>query len=503
MPQNEIFPFYGDFIGNDFVKPSQPSGSFESVNPANLKDVVLRGTYQFDRVHEACMSARSAFRSWAELTVGARQNFLAKLKEAFIAHADELAAVITREMGKPLWEAQREVRAAIKNFDSVFYYSAHLVDTWKVDEASKHAQGSVSFKPRGVMAVIGPFNFPVYVPIEHMLPALITGNTVVFKPSEWTPAVGQVIAQLFEKARFPKGVFNMVQGSADTGKRLVMHETVEGVLFTGSYETGFKIKQDTLPHFWKITALQMGGKNAAIVFDDANIKQALQENLIGSYITSGQRCTSTSRVILMRPIANEFIEKFHQAAKKLMIGPGEENPFMGPLISGAAVDKYLRFQGIAIRENCEQIMRGKQLDGDKLGHFVTPSIYVVRRHDPHSVYQKTEVFGPNVAIYIVDEPEQALDIINSSSYGLSLSVFSRERSRFEFCRKRARIGMTNWNLSTVRISSYLPFGGMGKSGNGNPSGSFEVFNCTYPVASLEAHEDEFVPAKLPGFFIEE
>jgi len=208
----------------------------------------------------------------------------------------------------------------------------------------------------------------------------------------------------------------------------------------------------------------MGGKNAAVVWDDCDIKKAVYENLVGCFITTGQRCSATSRLIVRKSIADKFIHHFHEGAKKLSIGYGFDNPFMGPLINSASVDKYLRFQGIAARENCQQVMRGKVLELSEEGYYVTPSINLVQKPDLNSIYQKTEVFGPNVAIYTVEDIGEAIQIVNSSSYGLALSVFSDDREVFENLFRLSRVGVMNWNRGTVGASSRLPFGGMGKSG---------------------------------------
>jgi succinylglutamic semialdehyde dehydrogenase len=353
------------------------------------------------------------------------------------------------------------------------------------------------------MAVIGPFNFPGHLPNGQIIPALLTGNTVVFKPSEITPGVGQVMAEIFEHVKFPPGVINVIHGNGEVGKRLAMNEYVEGVLFTGSYETGFRIKQDILPHFWKIAALEMGGKNTAVVWDDCDVKKAVYENIMGAFMTTGQRCSATSRIIVRKSIADKFIDLFHTAAKKISINYAFENPFMGPLINSAALDKYLRFQGIAKREGSESIMRGKVFEIDREGHYVTPSINIVTKPDINSIYQKTEVFGPNVAIYMVEEISEAVKIINQSSYGLALSVFSGDREVYQYCFDRSRVGIVNFNRSTVGASSKLPFGGMGKSGNNQPTGTFAIYSCTYPVACLEDGGPLDISKAPPGMNFEQ
>jgi succinylglutamic semialdehyde dehydrogenase len=485
MEHRQPIAYLGDFIDGQFVRPRKPDGEWANASPADLKDQVIRLEYEYNQVDEACKVAREAFHSWSSLTFEQRRPYLLRLKEIFLTHADEMAEVISRETGKPFWETQGEAKALASKIDVTLNESIRLVADQKVENALPGTTGYIRYKPRGVMAVIGPFNFPAHLPNGHIIPALATGNTIVFKPSEMTPATGQLMAQLYERAQFPKGVFNMVQGRGPSGERLVLNENVEGILFTGSYEVGLKIKQATMTHFWKILALEMGGKNASIVWDDADLDKAVFENVVGAFSSTGQRCSCTSRLILGRNIADQFISRFYEAAKKLSIGHWREQVFMGPLINEQSVEKYIRFQGIAKREGCESLMRGKSLDLPYPGYYVTPSINIVTKPDPESIYQKTELFGPNVAIYTVDDYDEALDIVNSSSFGLVASVFTQDRAKYERALHRARVGLVNWNRATVGASSRLPFGGMGKSGNHQPSAHFAVYYCTAPYACLE------------------
>ncbi len=399
--------------------------------------------------------------------------------------AGEVTEIIARETGKPLWESKTEAAALAGKIDITLSHSLKQVAEEEVKDALPGISGYVRHKPRGVMAVVGPFNFPAHLPNGHIIPALITGNTVVFKPSDKTPAVGQWMAECFEAAQFPEGVFNLVQGKVETGKRLVNHEAVDGVLFTGSYEVGLKIKQDTLTHFRKILALEMGGKNASVVWEDADLKKAVYESLIGSFMTAGQRCSCTSRIVLHRSIRDQFIDQFYASAKKLKIGHWRDDVFMGPLISADSVEKYIRYQEIAKREGAESLMRGKALNLENEGYYVTPSINLVGKFDPASVYQKSEIFGPNVAIYTVDSFEEALAINNSSGFGLVMSLFTKSRSLFDKALIEAQVGVLNLNRTTNGASSRLPFGGVNKSGNDRPSGNAAVLYTTVPVASLE------------------
>ncbi len=488
--------FLGDYIDGRFVKPDRADGEFKSVSPGDLKDVISHLEYRHEHIAMATKAAREAFPKWARLPQEQRFALLRKLKEVYTAHADQLTETIARETGKPKWDAAGEAKAMINKIDITLDHSMRLVKQERIANALPGVDGVVTHMARGVMAVLGPFNFPGHLPNGHIVPALATGNTVVFKPSELTPMVGQLMAQLFEKAEFPKGVFNLVQGEGETGKRLVADENVDGILFTGSYETGLKIKQKTVEQYWKILALEMGGKNATIVWDDADLNKAIYETTIGAFMSTGQRCSCTSRIILHDSIADKFIDKFYETAKKLTIGHWQDNPFMGPLINAGAVEKYVRFQEIASREGAERLMRGKALDLDKKGYYVTPSICLVDKYREDSVYQKSEIFGPNVAIYRTKDLDEALKINSSTGFGLVTSIFSKNRSIYEETLFRARSGLVNWNRTTNGASSKLPFGGLGKSGNDRPAADFAVTYCTVPVAS---HEDTtpFDPKAAP------
>jgi succinylglutamic semialdehyde dehydrogenase len=490
--------YKGDFINGQFVPVSKGDGEFKDHSPSDLTDLVLAVPFKHEHIDEACAAAKKAYPAWATLPQSERKNYLLRLKELFDSHADQMAEIIGRDTGKPLWEALTEAKALSAKIDITLNHSLNLVSEERVPNALPQVEGVIRHRSRGVMAVVGPFNFPAHLPNGHIIPALIAGNTVVFKPSEQTPAVGQFYAELFEKAQFPKGVFNLVQGDGAAGGRLVANEHVDGILFTGSYEVGLKIKQETLTHYWKILALEMGGKNATIVWDDADMDKALYETLVGAYMTAGQRCSCTSRIILHPKIAEEFTERFYLAAKKLSIGHWSENHFMGPLVNAAAVEKYIRFQEIANRENCESLMRGKALDLKHKGYYVTPSIHLVKKFDLNSVYQKSEIFGPNVAIYQTDNFDEAMSIVNSTGYGLVMALFSKNKSLYEEALFKARVGLLNWNRTTNGSSSKLPFGGMGKSGNDRPSAHYAIQYCTIPVGSLE-DMTSFDPTKiLPG-----
>lgn len=478
--------FKGDFISGNFTQPPQPDGEFKDISPSDIKDEVGVVKYSRDHIAIATESAQKAHKSWSRLTLDERLSYLMKLKDSFIKNKDRIALAISRDTGKPLWEALTEATALVSKIDITVNHSLKLVSEERVADALPKVEGVIRYKSRGVMAVLGPFNFPAHLPNGHIVPALIMGNTIVFKPSEQTPMVAQVYSECFEQAQLPSGVFNMVQGDAESGRKLVLDEAVDGILFTGSYEVGLKIKQETLTHYWKLLALEMGGKNATVVWDDADLDKSVYETITGSYLSAGQRCSGTSRIFVHASIADQFIDRFYKMAKQLTIGHYQDNPFMGPLINHSAVEKYLRFQEIAKREGCESLMRGKVLENTKFqGHYVTPSINLVEHFNPDSIYQKNEIFGPNVSICRVTDFEETTSMVNSTGFGLVAALFTKNRSLYKKAIQDYRVGLLNWNRTTNGASSKLPFGGLGKSGNDRPSGHFAIQYCAVPLASLE------------------
>jgi succinylglutamic semialdehyde dehydrogenase len=503
MPKPQFhFKSQGCFIDGQFQQPQDPNGDWVSRSPADFSDELGRFQYGYSMVDRATRSAREAFSKWKKVPASERAALLKKYQEALRKREDAIVETIAREVGKPLWESKTELTAMVNKVDVTINESMKLVSDFEIPKIMEGATGACRYRPLGVMAVIGPFNFPGHLPNGHIVPALMTGNTVVFKPSEKAPMVGQLMAECFQEAGFPPGVFNLLQGEREVGRRLCVSEQVDGVLFTGSYEVGTRIKQDTLQQHWKLLALEMGGKNASIVCEDADLDFALHETLFSAFVTAGQRCSATSRIIVARKNFDTFVKRFHERAKAFAIGHPLDNPFMGPLIDSGSVDRYMKFLGIAVREGFELVMRGKSLELPVKGNYVTPSICAFRdatlEQARKSVYQQTELFAPNVAIVPADELEEAIALANVTQYGLVASVFTASRESYEKCLDGLQMGLVNWNKSTVGASSRLPFGGLKKSGNHFPTALSAPLYCTAPVASLEAPEPKLPASFSPG-----
>lgn len=491
------FTVLGNYIDGAFRIPERPGGAIRSVNPGDPDDVVGEFPWEVDAVDEAVAAARRAFPAWSRTPFEERAATLRRYADAVTKNAERLAEQISREMGKVLWEARTEVKAVAGKVPITLEDGMRLV----ADVQPAGVEGRVRYMPRGVMAVIGPFNFPAHLPNGHIVPALATGNTVVFKPASYTPGVGQIMAECIHEAGFPPGVFNLVQVPGRHGDRLVGHRDVDGILFTGSTEVGMHIEQVTLEQHWKLAALEMGGKNPAIVLDDAPFDLALYEVLTAAFLTSGQRCTATSRVICQRGIADRFAERLAEATRNLVVGEQRDpNAFMGPLVDRKAAEAFDAWQAIAREEGAETLAEGGLIEDAPVrgAAFVRPSVHRVPNVNRSSRYQREELFAPDTCIYTVDTLEEAIALAEDTEYGLACSIFTAREDAYLEAVRGVRAGVINWNRSTVGASSKLPFGGMKKSGNGHPAALFSVYYCTYPVASLE-NDKPFDPTSLlPG-----
>lgn len=494
--------FKGNFINGRFLVPKDASGTWVSKSPADFTDELGTIHYSYQIIDEVVSVARDAFKSWKKVSLAERAQSLKRYQEVLKSRQDEIAEIIAREVGKPLWESKTEVSAMINKVDVTLNDSMKLIESYSIPDIMPATVGTVRYKPLGVMAVVGPFNFPGHLANGHIVPALLTGNTVIFKPSEKSPIVGQLMAECFMEAGFPAGVFNLIQGEKETSRRLCIHEGVDGVLFTGSYEVGTRIKQDTLQQYWKLLALEMGGKNATIITEDADFEVALLETFTSSFITTGQRCSCTSRVFVHESIFEKFVKSFHEKAKKFAIGHPLDNPFMGSIIDSSIMDRYIKFMGIAEREGFNVLMRAKTLDLDYKGNYVTPSICTISNLSlsaaEKSVYQQTELFAPNVSIVGYSDLEEAVELANSTAYGLVASIFCQSKETYMKAWEGLEVGLVNWNRSTVGASSRLPFGGLKKSGNHFPTALTATGYCTYPVASLEVQEPKVNSATFLG-----
>ncbi len=496
--------------------------TLHSRNPAAAASIIWQGGSSPAHTDDAIAAARSALPTWSAWPFEQRAKVLRSFKALAIKHEAALTALIRDEVGKPTWDAKAEAQLLAAKVDITLDAGnpgAPLarVGGFEVPLAPTRT-GRCWFRPHGVMAVIGPFNFPAHLPNGHIVPALAMGNTIVFKPSDKAPAVGEFLAALFHEALAehgaPPGVLNLVQGGADIASKLVSHEDIDGVLFTGSWPVGRRIMEANLDRPGRLLALEMGGSNAAVVMDDADLRQAAIECVRSAFITAGQRCTCTRRLIIHESVAPRLIPAICKAASSLIIGsPDADHPvFMGPLISEAARAAALGAIASLARAGGELLVEPRAIDGPSTqaspGWYMSPGVMRVDRFVPFThgasgthAGADIEIFAPFLRISVVTSFEEAIEQVNATSFGLAASIFTRSRDHADRFMREARAGCVNWNTGTAGASSKLPFGGLGHSGNHRPAGAFSLDYCAYPVAGMvESGETATIP---PGMHLDD
>jgi len=461
----------GNFIDNQWIKPTG-GAVIRSINPATADEVVLEAPTDPAHAALAVSAAARAWPAWAALSSDERMAALRRFGRELAGRTEALARAITMEMGKTIREARIEATSLIQRIEMVGEQQLPAVKAWSAPGVA----GECRYHPLGVIAVIGPYNFPLHLCHAHILPALATGNTVVVKPSERTPLAFQRYMEAWAGAGLPP-VLHMVQGGGDIGRALLATKELRGVALTGSWRTGHAITKAMIDRPEVLVALEMGGQNMAIVLEDADLEQALEGVLLGGYLTTGQRCTCTSRVLVQKSIAPAFIDRLKKAVARLTFGDPMGDFFMGPMASIGDRDRVEALCRAGREAGAELLLAPEIKDG---GAWRGPSIHLIAK-DHDSDYTREEVFGPDLAVTVVDDLDDAINIVKSSPFGLSVSLFSARRAAFESVYLHTNVGCVNWNRSTNRQSGALPFGGVGKSGNFRAAGSDAVRYTTYPV----------------------
>ncbi|MBA3394704.1 MAG: aldehyde dehydrogenase family protein [Deltaproteobacteria bacterium] len=467
----------GNFIGGAFVAPS--GHALVSRNPAADGAVVFETGYSVSAVADAASASATAQPAWAALSLAERGTHLERFKQELAGRAQALADAIVLETGKLRSEAKTEVQTLLNRFDLV--KAAITADL----KAGQVAPGEhLRYQALGVVGVIGPFNFPLHLCHAHVVPALLAGNAVVVKPSDVTPLSGQRYAEAAHAANLPAGVFNVVLGMGEVGAAMVAHPALRGLCFTGSWAVGKRIVEAAVDRPELLVALEMGGKNMCVVLDDCAMRQAVHEVALGAFLSAGQRCTGTERVLVHRKIADRFIDAIAKVARGLPFGNPEDSAmFAGPLVNESALTKLERGLAAATKGGAQAVVPGEQLAG---GYFRTASVHRLPdgTHDLAG-YSDVELFGPDLCVEVIDSDDEAIAVIDASPYGFANAVFTASAARFEQFFSRTRSGILNRNRSTNLASAKLPFGGVGKSGNYRPAGAWSHRNVTVPVAVLE------------------
>lgn len=428
--------------------------------------------------------ARAGWAGWASRPLTVRMETMRRFANVVRGQSEPFADLIARETGKPLWEAATEVEAVINKVEiSIAAYSER--SSQRRLEGALGARVALRHKPHGVLAVLGPYNFPAHLPNGHIVPALIAGNAVVFKPSEKTPATGEFLVGLFHSSGVPEEVIRCLIGGAETGKELAGHAGIDGLLFTGSAQAGLAIHRQYADRPQKILALEMGGNNPIIVWDTPDPYTAAIVTVQSAFLSAGQRCTAARRLIVKEGEHEELLSHICKISERLIVGEphAQPAPFMGPVIDNAAAD--------SLQEGfLELMMKGgrpiKHLDRPvESSPFLSPAMIDVTNVEKRP---DAELFGPILQVIRVPDFDAALIEANATRYGLSASLIGGSPQLYDRFWANIRAGVVNWNKPTNGAPSNAPFGGVGLSGNHRPSAYYAADYCAYPVVSSEAEQ---------------
>lgn len=457
---------YRSFIGGKWID-SASGKTIPNINPADTRDII--GEAQLctrDEARSAVDAAYNAFKSWKSTPAPARGRILTVMSRLMEQHKEELAQLLTREEGKTISEARGEVQRATNVVEFCAGETRRLTGETIPSELSANFAYTIK-EPHGVVALITPWNFPVAIPIWKIAPALAAGNTVVFKPASNTPATAVRIVELFKEAGVPDGVLNLVIGSGgEAGDEIVNHPAVRAISFTGSSEIGFKMYEQVARRGIPFQA-EMGGKNPVVVLADCDMDLAVEHTAQGGFGSTGQRCTATSRAVVVNSIADKFVEKIVARAKSFKLGNGaDESVHIGPSVDESQFNTVLKYIDIGREDGATLLCGGKKAEGDGLdnGYFVEPTVF--DHVTPDMRIAREEIFGPVLSIMRVKDFDEAMTVANDSEYGLSSSIFSNDYNDITRFVDEIESGMTHINSPTTGGEAHIPFGGIKATGIG-------------------------------------
>lgn len=455
--------------------------SFSSINPTDGSVLWQGQSADNAQVDQAFMAATQAFADWSRKPIADRIAYVRAYKQQLESAKNEIAKLISLETGKALWDSTGEVGAMIGKIElSISSYEAR---TGSNISETAFGRASLRHRPHGVMAVLGPFNFPGHLPNGHIIPALIAGSTIVFKPSELTPAVGEMLCQLWENVDLPAGVINLVQGARETGAAILDHSALSGVLFTGSAKTGAFIHKKFGGRPEIMLALEMGGNNPLVIWEATDVEATANLAVQSAFITSGQRCTCARRILVPKgKIGDEIVAAIAAQIDKLNISEWDSNPapFMGTLISEHAADMVLRDQQSHLQAGAKAIRLAKRLNWSNAA--ISPGLLEMGE----TSVADEETFGPLAQVYRVSSFENALSMANDTRFGLAAGLISDNEDLWDQFTETIHAGIVNFNRPTTGASSALPFGGPGISGNHRPGAWYAADYCAWPMASQTA-----------------
>lgn len=462
--------------------------NFVSINPANNQQLWQGEAASEAQVNAAVDAACEAFIPWADTSFEQRLAICEKFVELLKESSEEVATAIAQETGRILWETRTEIGAMSGKIGiSVKAYDER---TGTVENPMPGAKAFIRHRPHGVVAVFGPYNFPAHLPNSHIVPALLAGNTVVYKPSELTPMVAEKVVKLWQAAGLPDGVLNLVQGEVATGKALASHAGIDGLFFTGSSNTGHLLHEQFAGQPGKILALEMGGNNPLIVKDVSDIDATVHDIVQSAFVTTGQRCTCTRRLFLPKgDLGDSILNRLVEVTKNIKQGhyDDEDQPFVGALISNKAALGLVAAEQELLDLGGESLVKMTHIENTG---FVSPAIVEVTGVEN---IPDEEHFGPLLKVYRYDDFDGAIKQANDTRFGLSAGLLCDNQEDWDYFLRRIRAGIVNRNRPTTGANSAAPFGGVGASGNHRGGAYYAADYCAYPVASVELEQ-----VSLPG-----
>ena len=468
--------------------------AFESLNPVTQQVLWTGNGANAAQVDAAVQAARQAFPAWAtrsfEERLGVLEAFAASLK----GHADELARCIGEETGKPLWESATEVTSMINKV--AISVQSYRERTGEKSGPLGDATAVLRHKPHGVVAVFGPYNFPGHLPNGHIVPALLAGNSVVFKPSELTPGVAELTVKCWIEAGLPAGVLNLLQGARETGIALAAHTGIDGLFFTGSSRTGNALHQQFAGRPDKILALEMGGNNPLVVDQVADLDAAVYTIVQSAFISAGQRCTCARRLLVPQGAwGDSLLTRLVEVSQSIEVGAFDQQPppFMGSVISLGAARALMDAQEVLLGSGAVALLEMTQPQSNAA--LLTPGIIDVTEVSERS---DEELFGPLLQVIRYSGFDEAIAEANNTAFGLAAGLLSDSEARYQQFWLQSRAGIVNWNKQLTGAASSAPFGGIGASGNHRASAYYAADYCAYPVASLETPTLALPAALTPG-----
>lgn len=475
---------YKNFIGGKWVE-SESKRTLENRNPANWDEIVgIFPKSTAKDVENAVDIAKKAFESWKRVPVPKRGEILGRCGDIMVERKEELAKLETREMGKVIKETRGDVQEGIDTAYYAFGEGRRLFGITTPSELPDKICYTVR-KPIGVAGLITPWNFPMAIPCWKVIPALLSGNSVVIKPASATPATATKLVEILNEAGIPEGVVNIVHGTGrEVGEALLAHPDIGVISFTGSSEVGSRIAEVS-GKMLKRVSLELGGKNAQIVMQDADLDLALEGVLWGAFGTTGQRCTATSRLILNEKIYDKFIEMIKERAKKIKIGNGlEETVEMGPVINSGQRDVIHNYVKIGKEERAKLVLGGNFYEEGECakGWFYEPTIFIDVKSGMR--IEQEEIFGPVLSVIKFSEFDDAIKIMNDTNYGLSSSIYTRDVNLALKAAEEIEAGITYINGPTIGAECHLPFGGVKNTGNGHREGGLAVYEIFTEIKTI-------------------